>query len=210
MEDQQAPVSPPISPPHHSKFLPIALCGLVLVVLAVFLGFFAGNRKAPSSSTKQPSSQAISNTPLAAEPEAVLQNTTKWKSYLATQDRLSFQYPSEWYSQFRADEPCEKCGGTPRGLYIQIIENSSNTSALVYAQNDLAKANKNLNPPIAKILPKPSYASALDMVIANGFPGAGSPGLQAYVAKNSYIYLLKFEGIDDMTAHTLLSTLRFY
>ncbi|KKR80816.1 MAG: hypothetical protein UU73_C0002G0200 [Candidatus Daviesbacteria bacterium GW2011_GWA1_41_61] len=53
----------------------------------------------------------------------------------------------------------------------------------------------------AKIINQQKYFRNLDAVVAEGFSGAGSPGLVAFIAKETNIIELFSDGIDEAIAN---------
>ncbi len=144
---------------------------------------------------------SISTTKPALSPTPI--STASWKTYTNTKYNYSYKYPDTWYDSFIVSAPCKTCGGVPNGLAIITSDNSAGLSAKQLLQKDM------VDEPYAKFVATPSYFSGLDVAVADGFVGAGEPGLHVYIVKNSLVYQILFDGVDNDVQNQILSTFKF-
>lgn len=184
----------------------IGLGAMFLLVVGLVIGYFI--RDVTDSPVNISKKEQVSPTPSVVSPtatEKMYKEPASWKTYRNTEYNYSYRYPDTWHDQFTVNKPCEGCGGVEAGLTVLVRKNTAMLSAKDFAQRAI-ESNRS-----AQMLPKPEYFTFhnLDGEIANGFPGAGSPGIYAFIVDEGRIYTLQFDGVDDETAHTILNTFYF-
>lgn len=120
-------------------------------------------------------------------------NVSAWGKYVNTY--ISFLYP----------DTIKLNNGLSYGLNVSTIPNPDHLSASEFATKDVRSGGTYLT---GLLLKQPSYFSGMNVVVADGFSGAGYPTKRAYIATGSSIIVLDFEGVGDNTANAVLSTLK--
>jgi len=136
-------------------------------------------------------------------------NKSLWQEYKDTKNGFSILYPDGWNQKgnfFSPDKPCDTCGGSSRGMGINILNKPANTTLDLFVQDDLKKQNI-LD--TVKIIKSPSFLPGLNSIVVYGIPGAGSPGYNAYIENGSSVINIGFESIGGNTEAAILSTFKF-
>lgn len=145
-------------------------------------------------------------------------DTADWKTYTNNAGKFRIQYPPEWMEDYKTSshgrlvlltmDSCQECGGMKGGMYIYLLDNKKKLTAKDYLMSIVIPAQQGCGN--IKIVPdQPASFGGLDVVMANGFCGAGSPGLDVYIAQESNIIELRSDGLDDDITNKILSTFKF-
>lgn len=198
-------------------FAPILiLLGILLVVVVAGGVFYFGRQTNP----KPPQNQVIVSNP------QVLLTTDKisnWKTYTNQKYGYEIKFPTNWFEgpgrgdqssyqpsdfesqSFTPSTATGGCGGAQSGVFVNVLDNPNHLSANDFLKNEITSGYGNLQQ-IKFVNDRMGFEANLDVSIAEGFPGAGSPGPTADINLGNKIVEISTEPIPSGYDNTAFAT----